>query len=459
MIITINLSRIAAVFLFITVLFSEGTAGNYISLPLIAALMFLYFKQIVNFSIYALKHAFLFKFLVLFIFFVILGFVFNFLYNGASFTRFLIGFGGGYFLFFICCFLLGCVFAYNSSVNKIKNFFIMAFYVLMLAGIIEFILYRLNIQWFENVNLFCSGRTAVFFKDSGFPRIQSFFAEPSHYAWFLAVNIPFIMEICREKFYIFKNEFLNKFIHRTIVPLMLISLFCTQSPINLIAGIGIFLLYFFLSTELRSKIKILCGAFVLSLICLLFFGYFKEMLQDAFLNRISNAVPDLFDLKSLIWSEPSLATRLISYSHMFLVFVHYPFFGVSPGNLAPFFANELIKSNIPLTLELAALISALKINLNPSIFFKILSETGITGIICFMSFFACILNTAFTLIKKSTGADKIFFRAVCWAIITYIALMFYDSQFYNHYFWILFGAAAGFYAKRKKQAGYKTYKK
>ncbi len=446
----INKNYICLYLLLFIALFSEGTVGLYLTIPLILISMLLYSNEIIK-LIPIMRNNKVCILLFGFVIFIFISFIFNFLFGIISVPKFLIAFAGGYLCHFILCFILGILFAYKNDAKQIEKFFLICLYLIIFAGLIEFLMYKFGLPGFEYINQLCSGREDCSnYKWSFFPRIQSFFAEPSHYAWFLVCNIPLVFGLTMSNRHLFKYKFQNKISLNLLMPLLFLSLILTQSAINIIIGIIVYLFCYFIFASKRSRIKLFIRTIILGFIFIIITCFLIQN-NIPFINRILVTIPVVFSLKSLVFIEPSLATRIISYIHFVKVFLSHPLLGVAPGNVAPYFLKVLQSSNIPLTMELYNLaFYAEKVNLNPSIFFKIIAENGLMGICIFLLFIKQLYKTSINLKKIYSSEYKIFFKSISVSILAYCCLMFYDSQLYNHYFWILFGCLVGFNFRLKR---------
>lgn len=444
-------NKILIFMLIFILLFSEGNMA-IITLPFIVlcffSLLCFSYKNVIGYCHLIYKSSLAVKFLFFFIISIICGFFTNFIFYNASFSRFVIGFGAGYLLHFIFTFLIGTLITFRLKKETVIQLFISALLIILCGGLIEFILYKNGSQLFQPINILCSGRQYV----NVAPRIQSLFAEPSHYAWFLVCNIPLAFEIYKSKYRIYKNKLVNKVVKKIILPILLISIILTQSSINLIFGLILTILYILSANKITLKqiIKYILPAFIiLSCIGLILMHI---NINETYLNRIVKSIPILFDINTLIIIEPSLATRIISYINYTILFIKHPLLGIGCGQLISIFPTQLLHSPVNLTVELMLLANSPKVNgINPSIFFKILAETGIIGIILFMAFLLKIKQYAKYLLSKNQNFYSNWYQGITYTILFFMFLTIYDSSLYNHYFWILFGTTVGFYIKQRNK--------
>ena len=349
------------------------------------------------------------------------------------------------------------------------KFYTIILYVILFFGLIDFVIYYFKISPFDtlynsiiiNARLLKTGAVSPDFniyKSIGiFPRVQSVFEEPSHFAWFICVNIPIVLSLCLSKYKIFHNKYLNIIIKKTMIPVMYISLIMTQSPINIIFAIIISIFYFLTKIKLNKKfvIKIITILFV-SLIIVIFLinRTMNADINNTFFYRIKMVLLYTRSFYDLVHIEASLATRLNYYAIMFNIFEKYPIFGCGWGNLGQYLFLEIPKTSIPLTEEIiikyANTIKPNDFGYCVSIFFRTIAETGLIGIILLFAFFIKIKQYLKYLKEKSYFLTKDFYFGIEQTILLYIIFSFYDSNLYIEYFWFLFGTIAGLYYICKK---------
>ena len=435
----------------ITLCLSDGFGSYIISIPLAVACFIILFFSI-NFTD-LLKKALVksteFKWLLLFMSFAFIGSILNIFTGHISFFRFLISYIITYVFSFAIYYLLGLILPSIISSKKIIKIFIIPLFIILLFGCIEFILLSMHFYPFTYIHAFLTGKPAGYIiLKMGYPRIESLFLEPSIYAWFLCCIIPLTYSVFVSKIKLFKNKFLNIVFAKSILPMALISIILTQSPINLIFGISIlfFTVCAFSKMAIEQLFKIVL--FTLGIIGLFIILLLNVDISESYLNRIAVTFSAITDFDKLIEVEASLATRIVSYVNMFIIYLHHPIFGTGCGSLTTEMYKQLPNSPLPLTWELLNLISQNKAsNANPAIFFKIIVDTGTVGIICFSLFLYNILIKTNKKLLSYYANISYFILGIKYTFITFVILMFYNSDIATHYFWALFGVISGLYLK------------
>lgn len=454
--VNINKNHLDIGILLIIALFSEGLMGYYIILLIVAGYIIINIifppHRMLLFLKNAVKNTKSVRYLLLFTITLFISFIFNILSGRICLVNFLIGGFCGYILHFICSLIIGMYIAYKSNSKTLVKSLILLLIIIIYSGLIEFILYKFSLPYFGFINSLCSSKDAYMrYKWANFPRIQSFFAEPSHYGWFLCCNIPIAFQLKNYKDKIFKNKHIDIIVKNSLFPLLLLSLVFTQSIINLIFGIIITIIYKLLISKKSFKtiLNFFITILILAIIIVLILN--QVDIEHTFLVRAINSIPSLFDINKLMVIEPSLSTRLLSYANMFLIFISNPLFGICPGNLKLYFIKQLAITKTPLTPELYKLLSLTNTpqGINPSIFFKVIAETGILGIFFLILLLFSFYLTCSKLINIISNDIKAYFIGLKGVLVVYCCLMFYDSNLYNHYFWILFGTIVGTYLKQK----------
>lgn len=456
-----NLTNIYVCAIILINCFCNGPINNFLVSPLIivVSIYFLICKNKYSYSV--LKKSTIYlpeaKYLFLFILWCLISFVINLAVGEATILRFVIGGIGGYFLAFVLSYFIGLMSPFYINSRILVKVIIGVLYSIMAFGLIEFILCHFNISIINFVISFFSGRSAdmiMGYKSSELTKIQSFFAEPSIYGWFLVCNIPLLLEISKSEYKVFHNNIINILIKKTVPLFILLSIIFIASPIFLIIAILIYLIYKIKVNKVSSKaiiqFTIILLLLLLSILTVIFYqASISNNPLTVFLVRIFSVYEVLGDWDKFVIVEPSLATRIASYINMFCIFLKHPLLGVSCGHLVSTFIAQLQHTPVTLTRELFAKFFAKDIALNTAVFFKVIAETGIVGIILLFN----ILNACYIRAKKLSifqiGIMSDFSKGVSFTVLAYIALIFYNSILYCHYFWFLFGTISGIYLKQK----------
>ena len=255
------------------------------------------------------------------------------------------------------------------------------------------------------------------------------------------------MFVSKDKIY--KNRFINKIICKSLLPLTLISSILTQSPINLI--FGIILLAFSLFIFSRNIFKLLFKTILVGLpiILIIIICLSRLDLSESFLNRIIVTLEVIKNFDALIIVEASLATRIISYVNMFIIYMHHPIFGTGCGSLTTEIYNQLSNSPLPLTWELNQMILSPKAsNANPAIIFKLLVDTGSIGFICFGLFLYNIYIKINNKLINFNPNITSFLLGIKYTMLAFIFLSIYNSDIACHFYWAIFGVVSGLALKR-----------
>ena len=392
------------------------------------------------------------KLYIIFMLYILICF---FLKGCYGITRFFSAFVFGLIVSVFLCYLYGVYFAYKIETKKIIKLLVIILYTYLLFGLLELIVFKYGNSTLMGLYEFTSGRPLykLFSAKTNmlFPRIQSFFGEPSQYGWFLSCNIPIILKLGTSKYRIFKNKLANLFTKKTLIPLSYISLLFTQSPIWIVFGGIVTIVYKTIDYKKKVKKIFLVLLLLLPFIVLILINsgeVISVLSANKVINRIYLTLLAFGDIDKLIIYEPSLANRLISYTNMFCIYLKHPFIGVGWGNLLQTFIKQLMISPVSLTDELRFTIHSANPAFNPATFFKVLAETGTIGIILFYSIFVKTIDNARKTLIYSQSLEKDFMQGLLMVVVCYMCFNFYDSILYHHYFWFIFGIIGGVYLKK-----------
>ena len=450
-----NLNIFISLLLLIINCIIVGPLNSYLVIPLIIFIFTFYitFSKFLKlgFLVFMFKTLPECRFFIFFYTWLFLSASINFICGNLNFIRFLMASCWGYIVSIVLSYVIGVFYTLQTN-NRLKviKFIINTLYVIIFMGILDFITYKFMIPGMKSIFLIITGQTLenmLGYKMLFIPRIQSVFAEPSHYGWFLVCNIPIAMKMFDSQYKLYSNKLLNILYKKVLTPLLLLSILLTQSPINIVLALIVCICYKIITSRISIKNFLIISSSLIMMGVLILLTFKNTNITESFLNRIYLTVQVLGSLDKLIIAEPSLATRLISYMNMGVIGLQHPVCGVGWGQLIEHFVHQLQTTNIPLTPELKATIFSLKPVCNPSIFFKIFAETGLFGLIIFYNIYICAFKTANKLSKKREGIFNDFMSGVKLSLLVYIILTLYDSQLYCHYFWFIFGSIGGFYLK------------
>lgn len=337
------------------------------------------------------------------------------------------------------------------SLKSIIRFFMFAYLLIFIWGLIEFIGALLNIEIINILVSFLSNirgdeKSIIIESYSGIPRIRSVFMEPGTFGRFIAINMPIIYQLALCKFKIFQNKNINFFIKKSIIPLMWICLILTQSPIYLVICAIITMIFFhkqILFLIFRAK-KILITITILSIILILMLNYLKFDISKSFLTRIISVIEIIpkIDIETLILVEPSLATRVVNNINQFLLFLKHPIFGIGFLNNGPILINQLENSPIPLTPEMYIIIQNAKnsIPITTNALYLLLFQTGIIGFSIYCLFMLKSIFALKKILHYFSGIEYCYISALKNTIITIFALsIIYNQGFVDEYLFFITG--------------------
>ena len=459
--ITIFFIYMSLIFLFLPSLYLFGRTIPLYNLIIGSTLFILLIlsKNIFRDILYFFKYRF-FIMLLIYIFWIFLCGLFLVMFDQYRLINYLYG-----------AFLL---FAYNNltwyflpalicpkfiSLKKMVRFLLFAIYVVCIYGIIIYLVSGIcNLHILDLINDFIVNRRA-FILDGHITtsRVYSVFEEAGYFGGFLCINLPLIYKIILSKHKLHKNKFINAFVKKTYIPIIALTIILIQSPIWFVFSIISTLIYFrklFRLNKLKNIIIIFFSSIFIFLSSLIVIMNFD--VSSTFLNRISKTFSAVKSFDMLIYAEPSLATRIIGYTIRLKTFINHPFTGVGYKNTEYHAIKVLNNSNIPLTTEVHKNAENLNkqgfLQLSGSIFWNILSDTGLIGIIFFYSFIIFSIKEINKILKNLPySLEKNFMIGVKNSYISIICFSIYDLRPNFVYFWFLFGLTLCFILYNRKQ--------
>lgn len=226
---------------------------------------------------------------------------------------------------------------------------------------------------------------------TGMPRARSIFHEPGSFGKFIFFIMPFIYLFTLNKFIPTKNQNINIIMRITMIPLMFLCLFLTQSPIMLIFCLISTICFFY-----RSLLKFIINNYYLILLLILFaFTYFvctdNMIILNSYLGRIVNVLSSLSDPEELVLSDLSLGTRIVGIVNAMILYTQHPILGFGYDNVRFFVFEQYLKSPLPITPEyIAQMTYAFKpnagISMYQSSFSQLLTSSGLIGFSLFYYF-------------------------------------------------------------------------
>lgn len=342
------------------------------------------------------------------------------------------------------------------SIKTILKIIYIMIYITLLIGLIEWFALKYNITFINNIIYFFTnqryGYDEIFYIK---PRIHSLYSEPSILASFIFTIFPFVFNFYYLKNKLFKTSTFNLIFKLTLLPLTLIVLFLTESPVYIIVTIIEILLLLFIKykNRLLNPKTLFTFAVIILFIPIITIqvvtvgSNLSDFSNTSALSRINIVFETLTDFEQLSVREESLATRIQSGIMHWHIFKRNPIFGVGINNSDSYALKIYYKVPIPLTVEMQRknIVSPYP-HLNFTILWKSLAESGIIGSFLYFWFFFNIVRISFKIKKYYQGIDLLFVESLQYSILT-IALFsnFYNEKVERTIFWILYGLIFMFY--------------
>ena len=321
------------------------------------------------------------------------------------------------------------------STEKIFQFLCIALFFVFIWGIITFLGELLNIHFLQLLENIISNRQfirdGVLFK---LIRARSSFFEPGIFAYFIVLNLPLFFYINKCKYKIFNNKNLNFVIKKAILPLAFLNLILTFSPIGWFFGICITLFYhyknilkIFVNKQLLVKTLL-----IISILVLFLYPQYKNIAENTAVKRISAVISNVFkDIEILTIVEPSLYTRIVSYTNSFCLFLQHPVLGVGLDNSKFIIMKQFENSPIILSKEneenLQKSYITGKMAFNRNILCDLLCETGFLGCTLMYIFMLKLFFSLKKITKHSFNFEREFIKVISDILLMTICLSFYES--------------------------------
>lgn len=330
----------------------------------------------------------------------------------------------------------------------IKIFFA-AYIIIFILGIVEFISAVFHLEFITNIihiisNIISDEKAIVISGESNLARVRSVFDEPGGLGQFIAINMPIIYTLAREKYKIFNNNLLNVLTQKTIIPLMLINLLLTQSPIYIVISTIITIAFYFREIKkLLYKHKfIIIFVFLFILFTLLFLQSFIDIEKTPLIRIIKVlSIFNNFSIEKLISADYSLATRIINYANQFIIFLNYPIFGIGFGNNEHILIHYLNNSPLTLTQEICLKIATTnRILINSNVMYLLLHQTGLIGYLLYVIFMIKTINICKKYKNYFIDIEQAFIESlqktlICILIISSV----YNITIFHQYLWFYAG--------------------
>lgn len=360
---------------------------------------------------------------------------------------------------FLLCYLLSAYFIpkYLSIKSLIKLITSIIWGVLILA-LIGFIGDLYDIPFFSAIVNMISNMKAVnqgveqmVEVLTGLPRARGFFSEPGGLGQFITIFLPIIYQLGLNKYHIYRNNMVNLIIKTSLIPLAWSCLICTFSPISLIFGLIISVIYF--AKKIKIYIKkyfipiLLIVSATMTIIVFLFIFDSKiiiNLIQKSFLSRIMTLGDAFRDYTMFVEIEGSLASRITSWINSLILFFKSPIYGYGYDNVRFYMYKQFLNSPLPLTKEninnmIASFYDNIGVWYNRSLLFGLLAETGIIGTFLYFKFLFKNIEYSKFILKYFVGIEAYFLNGMIGTVWVIIITSFYSNNFSVTYLCFLYG--------------------
>lgn len=334
------------------------------------------------------------------------------------------------------------------SLKQIIKLLYFGIFTVLIIGIVQYIGIVLDVDFiqkildiFSNLRLYLYKINPTSYHD--LQRVHSILPEPSDLGKFIFILMPFGIELFVSKNNLFKNKIWSLITKYSLLPLMIFILVITKSPIYLILcfiELGI-LLFIYNLKRIRNHIVIF---FIITIISIFFVTIlyssqtFKESKQYERINSTFNHITNFHELT--VFSS-SLACRIVSYRTHVEIWKLYPIFGVGLDNEGSYAKDLFNKLNYPLTNENILTYNAHPTvwGLNESVIWSTLSNLGLLGLFLLANFIYKNIISIKTIINKSNGIYKSFFKALFLSLIMISIISFYNLVLTSYQLWLILG--------------------
>ena len=336
------------------------------------------------------------------------------------------------------------------SYKKFLKWFFFLYWIVLILGFISFVGELLNISiitiifdFFANARILSFEQNNIIAQANSYavnniPRLDNLFEEPSWYARYIFIFLPLIYSIADCKNKIFKRNNLNIIVKKTIVPFSWLSLVLTFSPIFIVFGIIITLVYY--RDKIIDKLKQNPLIFIFSIFVIIILGTLLKQTDCSNIPVISRIITafSTHSMYEFVQESSSLANRIICYINTFCIFLQHPFVGMGIGNLANTMLDQFYNSPVPLTLETIGHISRANslgkgVQYNGGYIYVFLAENGIFITLIYLYFWKNLYSKLHRLSKFLNKNDFInaMNKGLCGCISGFVILFLYDYNFAN----------------------------
>lgn len=402
-----------------------------------------------------------FKYMVLFISWIIITAFFLFIANRA---KILIFYSITIKLLpaLLFCYTLSAYCLMNQyTLNKLIKFFLYIFLFVFISGLVLYSGDIFNISFIQhiqdavsNVHLIKDGFQDMVDHSSGNYRLRGLFHEPAAYGKFILVFLPIIYSLCFTKFRIFKNKIISIFIKILLFSLTWVTLILIQSPIMFICCLIVTFLYFIV-----KNIRLTLFLFLLFVICFPIFVLLgKEIifehiniLQDTFGERILNVffATSFLDFLQI---DTSLGFRIEGIINNIMLSFKSIIYGFGYDNSRYYMYHQLITSPIPIGREQLGLLTyryvpGTGVSTYKSCLSELMVETGLVGTTLYYTLILKSIAFVSKLKKNLYGLERDFCTGLVQSYWTILIASIYITELTTPYIMFLLGLACFCYYK------------
>lgn len=344
-----------------------------------------------------------------------------------------------FLLFTFPCVFIALLTAHKVfSIKTIIKILYITFYVILLLGIVDFIVYSFNVGPLKqvlsatsNIKILKGGIYVKAFAGK-FPRVQSVYFEPGFFAEYIFIMLPIMYKVSLSKFSVLKHKILNKFVKKTTIPLIWLDIILTRSPIWLIFCILSTTIYYLVFLFNKNKKKFVLLSTIIPLVFGIMFIYvhiseLKQFDNPAF-NRIGKVIKNINNVNELISVEPSLGTRICNIINLLCIGNKHPVLGVGHSNLRAEYKKQILSGNSPIALTDEVLNVASRENgnfQNPPLTHLYVRH----GLVALFLFYYFIFKIIILLIKNKKyypEREQLYISSLIGSLISYILTSCYD---------------------------------
>jgi O-antigen ligase len=308
-------------------------------------------------------------------------------------------------------------FVRRYGTGQIIRLYILSFFLLALAGLLQFTLSQFGIHvlvtmWWE------FGKTA---------RVNAFSYEPSYYASYLLIGFVFLYFSQRKKIFYFSGK-----LQVLILSALVAAIFLSTSRMGILFMLSI-LAYDFMRMIFRAFLtaRISLLNFIISLVLLLSLaGVITRILLDDELRVRYLAGTGLEST-----AAHSREVREEQVLNVWKIFEKSPLIGYSLGGIAPNIA--LMNGVVPRTVEETKDFEGLNVLL------EVLAASGIVGFLFFAFWLLQIFYAGFRLSGRLRAAgferESVLLNGLCAALLTELLILSFSQNILRPYLWILIG--------------------